>query len=478
MATATERKFTSLRKRLDQLGYRQPLVVESIPLAEKLFGDLLHTTESLKNAKLQLGKHREQKAVWEAHVEPYREDNARLVGESSELHQQLIRLKEGAEARERDLRGRLRRLDHENADLKFLNTQYVQRLRAQEREAQAKADKILELQEKNFQAVIQTPGGRKKQIPLRRQRMELDHVLPANSAPRSATPLPGAGADPPDPYIADLLQLADQRMAELQSRAEAGASERGRLERALQGLRKQVENREAEIGRLNALLSGGRPPEALAAAGAQEGGEKMVAHLNIQVRASVVELQACSLLHSLPASLQVDFLQQANQELEGRLASALTAKEELEGRTAELGGKNARICSELEEIGALVKQMEAERRSGEEGLRERIGQLEVRGQGRVWRCGVTACPAPLSRSAIGLWRLKAHWRSVCVGWRERGRNFVRTTSVWPRCCLPQTWRLGVRLRRWSGCPRRRHFCSDSYDSPVSPLFCVHIVGVV
>lgn len=63
MATATERKFTSLRKRLDQVGYRQPLGLESLPLVDKLFGDLLHTTESLKTAKQQLGKHREEKVT-------------------------------------------------------------------------------------------------------------------------------------------------------------------------------------------------------------------------------------------------------------------------------------------------------------------------------------------------------------------------------------------------------------------------------
>ena len=71
MATATERKFTSLRKRLDQLGYRQPLGVESLPLVEKLFGDLLHTTESLKGAKQQLGTQQEQKSVWDKQVGPY-----------------------------------------------------------------------------------------------------------------------------------------------------------------------------------------------------------------------------------------------------------------------------------------------------------------------------------------------------------------------------------------------------------------------
>jgi len=68
MATATERKFTSLRKRLDQLGYRQPLGIESLPLVEKVFGDLLHTTESLKSAKQQLGRQQAQKTVWEQQV--------------------------------------------------------------------------------------------------------------------------------------------------------------------------------------------------------------------------------------------------------------------------------------------------------------------------------------------------------------------------------------------------------------------------
>ena len=81
-----ERKFTNLRKRLDQLGYRQvrtacppvpartlcrngvrvrppprvlsrravrqPLGLETVPLVEALFSDLVHTTDSLKNYKV------------------------------------------------------------------------------------------------------------------------------------------------------------------------------------------------------------------------------------------------------------------------------------------------------------------------------------------------------------------------------------------------------------------------------------------
>ena len=37
MTTAAERKYINIRKRLDQLGYRQALTVECLPLVEKLF---------------------------------------------------------------------------------------------------------------------------------------------------------------------------------------------------------------------------------------------------------------------------------------------------------------------------------------------------------------------------------------------------------------------------------------------------------
>lgn len=43
----------------------------------------------------------------------------------------------------------------------------------------------------------------------------------------------------------------------------------------------------------------------------------------------------------------------------------------------ELRGKNSRICSELQEIGDLVKQMEAEREGSEGSLRQRVAELEV-----------------------------------------------------------------------------------------------------
>ena len=174
--------------------------------------------------------------LWDQHVEPYRQDNARLSKENCDLHQQLLRLKENSEAKQKDLKAALRRMEHENADLKFLNTQYLQRLLSREKESQAKTERILELQEKNMQAVVQTPGGRKKHIAFRRQRMEIDCTLPSN--PKSVTPqqpLPE-----PELYVADLLRVADGHVADLKLQLKENCDGRKQLEQSLQETRKQV----------------------------------------------------------------------------------------------------------------------------------------------------------------------------------------------------------------------------------------------
>lgn len=355
MASATERKFTALRKRLDQLGYRQPVGIESLPLVEKLFGDLLHTTESLKKAKLQLSKQNDQKGVWEQQVEPYRLDNARLVRENNEMHQKVMKLKESTEIKIRDLKATLRRLDHENTDIKFLNTQYVQKIQSMEKESQVKSEKIVELQEKNLDAIIQTPGGRKKKIPSRRQRMDVESLLPETHLVASGDASILKPVTEPDPYVADLLKMADLRISQLQNSVaslEQGGEE---AERRIASLRKQIESRDAEIERLNEQLTGGRPPEVLAIEGRKDSNEKMVAHLNVQI----------------------DFLQQANHTLEDKLSTSEAACRRIEGECSELHVKNASICAELQSISELVGQMEKEKASELADAAEKLSAQEA-----------------------------------------------------------------------------------------------------
>lgn len=60
-----------------------------------------------------------------------------------------------------DLKASLRRVEHETSDLKFLNNQYMHKIKVLEKETKAKTEKIQQLQEKNLQAVVQTPGESK-----------------------------------------------------------------------------------------------------------------------------------------------------------------------------------------------------------------------------------------------------------------------------------------------------------------------------
>ena len=230
----TDKKFTSLRKRLDQFGYRQPLVIESIPLVEKLFSDLIHTTESFKNYKSK--NVRSEKSIPAYDIsEPYRNDNAKLVRENNGLHLQLIKVKEENESLIIALKSSTQKLENENQDLRFLNSQYVHKIKGLEKEGKQKSELIQNLQEKNMNAVIETPGGRKKNIPFRRQRMDLESTLPPSVHSFSDTFLSAS-----DPYVADLLSIADSRVEELKINIEDLKSIKKKLERKSTSYKKQV----------------------------------------------------------------------------------------------------------------------------------------------------------------------------------------------------------------------------------------------
>ncbi|MBN3276455.1 CP135 protein, partial [Polyodon spathula] len=333
MSSAAERKFINLRKRLDQLGYRQPLGIESLPLVEKLFSDLVHTTESLRNAKLSVGKTEKESKNLDAVLEPYRTENARLVRENNELHLGLLKLKEEKDKLSKDLKSSIRKLEHETTDLKFLNNQYVHKVRSLEKDSKAKTDKIQQLQEKNLQAVVQTPGGKKRTIPFRRQRMQIDQTIPPSFV--SSMPVP----QPDDPYVADLLQVADNRIQELQQEVTRLKNELERSEGGIRHLNKQVEERDKEIERLGHALDGGRPHDVISLEARNSSNEKLIAHLN----------------------LQIEYLQQANRDLEKRVQGLLERKQTVSSEVANLSARNEELCQELTEIDHLAQQLERDK---------------------------------------------------------------------------------------------------------------------
>ncbi|NXL95289.1 CP135 protein, partial [Alectura lathami] len=348
MTTAAERKFVNLRKRLDQLGYRQPLGVESLPLVEKLFSDLVHTTESLRSAKLSAGKIEKECSNYDAVLEPYKTENAKLTRENNELHLEILKLKEQSDHCVKDLKASLRRVEHETADLRFLNNQYMHNIKLLEKENKAKTEKIQQLQEKNLQAVVQTPGGRKRSIPFRRQRMQIDQPVPPSGV--SAYPVP----QPEDPYVADLLQVADNRIHELQSEVAELQEKLEISENGKKNYSKQVELRDKEIERLMLALDGGRSHEVISLESRSKSNEKLIAHLN----------------------LQVEYLQHTNKELENRIQDLLDTKQNVTSEVVHLSNKNEELCQELNEIDHLAQQLERHKEIVLETADKEIGEAK------------------------------------------------------------------------------------------------------
>uniref|UniRef100_A0A8C5K928 Centrosomal protein 135 n=1 Tax=Jaculus jaculus TaxID=51337 RepID=A0A8C5K928_JACJA len=348
MTTAAERKYINIRKRLDQLGYRQTLSVECLPLVEKLFSDLVHTTESLRQLKLSSVKAEKESANFDFVLEPYKLENARLVKENNELYLELMKLRECSEQRIRELKTTLKKCVHETSDLKFLNNQYVHKLRLLEKESKAKNEKIQQLQEKNLHAVVQTPGGKKRNIAFRRQRMQIDEPVPPSEV--SSYPVP----QPDDPYIADLLQVADNRIQELQQEVHQLQEKLALMENGVRDYSKQIQLREREIERLSMALDGGRSPDVLSLETRNKTNEKLIAHLNVQV----------------------DFLQQANKDLEKHIQELMETKETVTSEVVNLSNKNEKLCQELTEIDQLAQQLERHKEEALEMADKELGEAK------------------------------------------------------------------------------------------------------
>ncbi|NXA00691.1 CP135 protein, partial [Nesospiza acunhae] len=355
MSANAERRFVNLRKRLNQLGYRHPLGVDSLPLVEKLFSDLVHTTESLRKAKFSSGKTEKECSNYDTILEPYKTENARLTRENNDLHLEILKLKEKSDRHVKDLKACLRRVEHETTDLKFLNNQYMHKIKVLEKETKAKTEKIQQLQEKNLQAVVQTPGGRRKSIPFRRQRMQIDQLVPPSGV--SAYPVP----QPEDPYVADLLQVADNRIQELQSEVTELQEKLETSESGMKNYSKQVEIRDKEIERLMLALDGGRSHEVLSLESRTKSNEKLISHLNIQV----------------------DYLQKKNKELENHIQDLLDTKQNVTSEVVDLSNKNQELCQELNEIDHLAQQLERHKEIVLETADKEIGEAKKEIERRV-----------------------------------------------------------------------------------------------
>lgn len=111
MDNGSEMKHNGLRKRLDVLGFTQPLPLGAVPLVGAILEDLIRTTESLKNHKDQVHNLLQEKKAWDLGVEAYKCDNSKLLAQASQLNKELIRQKDQYETKKCEFSRRIRNLE-------------------------------------------------------------------------------------------------------------------------------------------------------------------------------------------------------------------------------------------------------------------------------------------------------------------------------------------------------------------------------
>jgi len=113
-----EKKFMTLKKRLDALHYCQPFTVDSASLIEKLLNDLVKTSESFQSLKQNNGELQISLSKSEQRLEPVKKENIRLQKENNELHMEVIRVKEEMEYKESRWNNTRKSLEDDKIDLK------------------------------------------------------------------------------------------------------------------------------------------------------------------------------------------------------------------------------------------------------------------------------------------------------------------------------------------------------------------------
>ncbi len=90
----TEKRFMKLQGDLEAMGYSEPLGIESVPLVERLFADLVATTQSYENLSGNTKKLSDNLSLTNNSMYPLKKENNRLVKENNKLHLELIRKSE------------------------------------------------------------------------------------------------------------------------------------------------------------------------------------------------------------------------------------------------------------------------------------------------------------------------------------------------------------------------------------------------
>ena len=166
-----ERQLALLGRKLEALNYTQPLHPACAPLVDNLVSDLVRTTESYRQLKLQCAQQAQEIAGFSTKLEVVRQESGRLLNENNQLHLELIKQAEQHERSDKERYLAAKKLEDQVAELSFLKQFNKESMKAMDREnAQLKQrlDELMAQMEKRGECAAMPSGraaGRRAQNP-------------------------------------------------------------------------------------------------------------------------------------------------------------------------------------------------------------------------------------------------------------------------------------------------------------------------
>ncbi|KAH8270271.1 hypothetical protein KR018_006445, partial [Drosophila ironensis] len=337
----TDGDFKDLRSKLDIMGFTQTLPVLAIPLVQAIFGDLIKTTECLRDTKKNVAELLEEKTCWELGAEPYKCDNGRLLAECNEMHLQFLQEREDYDLRLCESMRTIRCLEADREHLQSQNAALQRQL-----------DALLSKQLIAVGGAKRTQAGagatlKKPFITTVRSGSVLPAVLGSGAALKCTKCNAGVFQKTTTTTKdgVTVTQTSGQEEMDKVQNELATASEQ------LEFFKRKVEARNREICRLNDLLVGGRPPVALA--------------------------KDCCYKEVSTLSHDIDLLQREKTELMTQVRDFKEQMHEAMQRAVEMQEDKKKLQSELKELKEAALQVEQQANTEVEAKEQEIKQMQT-----------------------------------------------------------------------------------------------------
>ncbi|XP_023247970.1 centrosomal protein of 135 kDa [Copidosoma floridanum] len=339
-------RYRTVRKHLDDLGYRQALSLDSLPLIELLLVDLAQTRESLKHFQCLAKENLQTCNELQSAVDPYKCDNAKLVQECNETHLKLLEAREALVKQSNEHKKKVRKLESELSDLQMSYSKNFERIKMLEKESANKSKRISELMGRYTKPITKNPSLATKKrptFPLKKSDRETDFFSEKLAFNKKNV----------EPCVVDFIDMADRRIRTLTNEISKLKEESFLSNEYSETLKLQLDARNKEICRLRKLLEGGRPCTSIS-----------------QDHCLLTSNKRC-----LEAK-ELEELQEAKLKLEQQLRESLTKQHEAMAQAVKLAERNEELERELRDIDRQALAREADCNSTVKHNNKRVCKLQ------------------------------------------------------------------------------------------------------